>query len=112
MSAAERKVSEAVLRVPDNQKRLIPAAGRYIGEGFDDQRLDTLFLTVPITWKGTLDQYVGRLRRQHNGKTEILVVDYVDEVVPVPARRAAKRRTGYRSLGCIVESSASTINLS
>ena len=103
MSAAERKVSEAALRVPDGQERLILATGRYLGEGFDDQRLDTLFLTMPISWKGTLAQYVGRLHRQHNGKTEVLVVDYVDEMVPVLARMAAKRRTGYRALGYTVE---------
>jgi superfamily II DNA or RNA helicase len=69
MSAAERKASEAALRVPDDQERLILATGRYIGEGFDDHRLDTLFLTMPISWKGTLAQYVGRLHRQHVGKT-------------------------------------------
>jgi superfamily II DNA or RNA helicase len=103
MSAAERKVSEAVLRVPDDQERLILATGRYIGEGFDDQRLDTLFLTMPISWKGTLAQYVGRLHRQHNGKTEVLVVDYVDEMVPILARMAARRRTGYRALGYTFE---------
>ncbi len=85
MSAAERKVSEAVLRVPDDQERLILATGRYLGEGFDDQRLDTLFLTMPISWKGTLPQYVGRLHRLHDRKTAILVVDYVDELVPMLA---------------------------
>ena len=99
MSAAERKASEAALRVADDQERLILATGRYIGEGFDDHRLDTLFLTMPISWKGTLAQYVGRLHRQHGGKTEVLVVDYVDEAVPVLARMAAKRRAGYRALG-------------
>ena len=88
---------------PDDQERLILATGRYIGEGFDDQRLDTLFLTMPISWKGTLAQYVGRLHRQHDGKTEVLVVDYVDEAVPMLARMAAKRRAGYRALGYIVE---------
>jgi superfamily II DNA or RNA helicase len=103
MSATERKVSEVVLRTPEDQERLILATGRYLGEGFDDQRLDTLFLTMPISWKGTLAQYVGRLHRQHNGKTEVLVVDYVDEMVPVLARMAAKRRTGYRALGYTVE---------
>lgn len=103
MSAAERKVSEAVLRVSDDQERLILATGRYIGEGFDDQRLDTLFLTMPISWKGTLAQYVGRLHRQHNGKTEVLVVDYVDEMVPMLSRMAARRRTGYRALGYTFE---------
>jgi superfamily II DNA or RNA helicase len=76
--------------------------GRYLGEGFDDQRLDTLFLTMPISWKGTLAQYVGRLHRRHAAKTEVLVVDYVDELVPVLARMAAKRRTGYRALGYTV----------
>jgi superfamily II DNA or RNA helicase len=99
MSAAERKVCEGALRVADNEERLILATGRYIGEGFDNQRLDTLFLTMPISWKGTLAQYVGRLHRQHDGKTEVLVVDYVDEMVPMLARMAAKRRTGYRALG-------------
>ena len=99
MSAGERKAAEAALQVADDQERLILATGRYIGEGFDDQRLDTLFLTMPISWKGTLAQYVGRLHRQHDGKTEVLVVDYVDELVPMLARMAAKRRTGYRALG-------------
>lgn len=103
MSAAERKTAEAVLRVPVEQDRLILATGRYIGEGFDDPRLDALFLTMPISWKGTLAQYVGRLHRQHDGKTEVLVFDYVDEEVAVLARMAAKRRTGYRALGYSIE---------
>ncbi|MDQ0469801.1 TOTE conflict system archaeo-eukaryotic primase domain-containing protein [Labrys wisconsinensis] len=103
MSAAERKASEAALQVSDDRERLILATGRYIGEGFDDRRLDTLFLTMPISWKGTLAQYVGRLHRQHEGKTEVLVVDYVDEAVPLLARMAAKRRTGYRALGYTIE---------
>jgi superfamily II DNA or RNA helicase len=103
MSAAERRASEAALHVPDDEERLILATGRYIGEGFDDPRLDTLFLTMPISWKGTLAQYVGRLHRQHGGKTEVVVVDYVDEAVPILARMAAKRRTGYRALGYTLE---------
>jgi superfamily II DNA or RNA helicase len=100
-------VSEAALRASVGQERPILATGRHIGEGFDDARLDTLFLTMPVSWKGTLAQYVGRLHRQHNGKTEILVVDYVDDLVPVLARMAAKRRMGYRALGYTVEWSAS-----
>ena len=103
MSAAERKASEAALRVPDDEERLILATGRYIGEGFDDPRLDTLFLTMPISWKGTLAQYVGRLHRQHEGKTEVVVFDYTDEAAPVLARMAAKRRAGYRALGYRIE---------
>jgi superfamily II DNA or RNA helicase len=102
MSAGERK-AETALQVADGQERLILATGRYLGEGFDDPRLDTLFLTMPISWKGTLAQYVGRLHRQHAGKTEVLVVDYVDERVPVLARMATKRRLGYRAFGYTVE---------
>ena len=103
MSASERKTAEAALRVSDDQERLILATGRYIGEGFDDARLDTLFLTMPISWKGTLAQYVGRLHRQHDEKSDVLVVDYVDGAVAVLARMAAKRRAGYRMLGYTME---------
>ena len=103
MSATERKASGEALRISDDQERLILATGRYIGEGFDDARLDTLFLTMPISWKGTLAQYVGRLHRQHDGKADVLVVDYVDELVPVLARMATKRRAGYRALGYRIE---------
>lgn len=103
MSAGERKMADAALRASDDQERLILATGRYLGEGFDDSRLDTLFLTMPIAWKGTLAQYVGRLHRQHDGKKDVLVVDYVDNTVPVLARMAAKRRAGYRALGYMIE---------
>ena len=80
-------------------ERLILATGRFAGEGFDDPSLDTLFLTMPISWRGTLAQYVGRLHREHQGKTDVIVYDYVDPAVPMLARMAAKRRAGYRSLG-------------
>jgi superfamily II DNA or RNA helicase len=103
MSAKDRKAAHAALNVADDKERLILAIGRYIGEGFDDARLDTLFLTMPIAWKGTLAQYVGRLHRRHNDKKDVLVVDYVDSSVPVLARMAAKRRTGYRALGYVME---------
>lgn len=75
------------------------ATGRYLGEGFDDPRLDTLFLTMPISWKGTLAQYAGRLHRLYDRKRDVIIYDYVDENVPVLARMAAKRRTGYGALG-------------
>lgn len=103
MSAKDRKAAHSALNVADEDERLILATGRYIGEGFDDKRLDTLFLTMPIAWKGTLAQYVGRLHRQHGEKKDVLVVDYVDSAVPVLARMAAKRRTGYRALGYAME---------
>ncbi|WP_158817382.1 DEAD/DEAH box helicase family protein [Methylocapsa sp. S129] len=103
MSATERRSSEEALRISNDQERLILATGRCIEEGFDDARLDTLFLTMPISWKGTLAQYVGRLHRQHDGKADVLVVDYVDELVPVLARMATKRKAAYRALGYRIE---------
>lgn len=103
MSAKDRKIANTALNVSDDDERLILATGRDIGEGFDDARLDTLFLTMPIAWKGTLAQYVGRLHREHDGKKDVLVVDYVDQTVPVLARMAAKRRAGYRALGYMIE---------
>jgi superfamily II DNA or RNA helicase len=99
MGAKQRKAAEAALRAPDAEERLVLATGKYLGEGFDDARLDTLFLTMPISWKGTLAQYVGRLNRDHDGKRDVVVYDYVDAEVPVLARMSAKRQTGYRALG-------------
>ena len=99
MGAAARRAADAALRSSNGEERLIIATGRYLGEGFDDPRLDTLFLTMPISWKGTLTQYVGRLHRDHQCKREVIVYDYVDRVIPVLARMAAKRQAGYRALG-------------
>jgi superfamily II DNA or RNA helicase len=99
MNSAERQAAEIALQVADDQERLVLATGRYLGEGFDDPRLDTLFLTMPISWKGTLAQYVGRLHRNHKDKSEVVVYDYVDTGVPLLARMAAKRQIGYRGLG-------------
>lgn len=65
-----------------SDERVLIATGRYVGEGFDDARLDTLFLALPISWKGALVQYVGRLHRLHPGKREVVVHDYIDEIVP------------------------------
>jgi superfamily II DNA or RNA helicase len=73
--------------------------GRYIGEGFDDARLDTLFLTMPVSWKGTLVQYAGRLHRLHPGKTEVRIYDYVDREVPLFQRMFERRLRGYRAIG-------------
>ncbi len=89
--------------IPETQERVIIATGRYVGEGFDDARLDTLFLTMPISWRGTLAQYVGRLHRLHAAKHEVLVHDYVDLSVPTLMRMSDKRVRGYESLGYTVE---------
>jgi superfamily II DNA or RNA helicase len=67
------------------------ATGRYLGEGFDDARLDTLFLTMPISWHGILAQYAGRLHRQYAAKREVVVYDYVDENEPMLAKGGETR---------------------
>jgi superfamily II DNA or RNA helicase len=82
-----------------NESSVIVATGRYLGEGFDDERLDTLFLTLPISWRGTLTQYAGRLHRLNAAKRDVIIYDYVDFEVPVLARMYAKRRTGYKKIG-------------
>ncbi len=104
LTAGERRAAQAGLQPDGKAERLVLATGRYLGEGFDDARLDTLFLVMPISWKGTLAQYVGRLHRDHDGKREVVVYDYVDRAVPVLARMAAKREKGYKALGYVLES--------
>ena len=100
MRAKELKqATEALKSVPDDEERVIIATGRYLGEGFDDARLDTLFLTMPISWRGTLAQYAGRLHRSHEAKKEVLIYDYVDDQEPVLAKMASKREAGYRAIG-------------
>lgn len=78
---------------------MVLATGRYIGEGFNDPRLDTLLLAMPIAWKGTVIQYAGRLHRTHPDKRDILIYDYVDAELPVLRRMFAKRLRTYRTLG-------------
>jgi len=90
---------EQIESVPARESRVILATGRYAGEGFDDKRLDTLFLAMPISWRGTLQQYVGRLHRACPGKDDVRVYDYVDRHVPVLMRMLAKRIKGYRAMG-------------
>jgi superfamily II DNA or RNA helicase len=78
---------------------VILATGSYIGEGFDDARLDTLFLAMPISWKGTLQQYVGRLHRLHDNKRVVEVHDYIDGNVRMLARMYERRLKGYSDMG-------------
>ena len=89
--------------IPEQAERVLIATGRYIGEGFDDARLDTLFLAMPISWRGTLQQYAGRLHRLHEHKKIVRVYDYVDIHVPVLMRMYRKRISGYKAIGYSVE---------
>lgn len=91
--------TEALKAISGDEERVIVATGRYLGEGFDDARLDTLFLTMPISWRGTLAQYAGRLHRLYGPKRDVIIFDYVDENEPMLAKMASKREVGYRSLG-------------
>jgi superfamily II DNA or RNA helicase len=101
-----RLAAEALASVPEDESRVILATGSYIGEGFDDARLDTLFLAMPISWKGTLQQYVGRLHRLHDSKRFVQVYDYVDSYVPMLARMYERRLKGYSAIGYVIAQEA------
>ena len=94
---------EALESLPEHSDKIILATGKYLGEGFDDERLDTLFLTMPISWKGLLTQYAGRLHRGHHMKNEVLIYDYADLNVPMLGKMYERRLAGYRSIGYEVE---------
>jgi superfamily II DNA or RNA helicase len=108
---ARRAAMTQLVEQSDNEPRLILATGRYLGEGFDDPRLDTLLLTMPIAWKGTVVQYAGRLHRAHPAKRDIRIYDYVDSNVPVLRRMYAKRLRAYKDMGYICDESAQELNL-
>jgi superfamily II DNA or RNA helicase/very-short-patch-repair endonuclease len=94
-----RAAMTTLSQVPNNQPRVLLATGRYIGEGFDEPRLDTLFITLPVSWRGTIAQYVGRLHRLHADKHEVQVYDYADLDVPMLARMFDRRCAGYEAVG-------------
>lgn len=94
-----KEIFKRIAEKPPGKPLTLIATGKYIGEGFDEPRLDTLFLTMPVSWKGTLQQYVGRLHRLYRDKNEVLVYDYVDIHVPALERMYNKRLNGYASFG-------------
>jgi superfamily II DNA or RNA helicase len=100
---ARRAAIEQLTTTSADTARVVLATGRYIGEGFDDSRLDTLLLAMPIAWKGTVVQYAGRLHRPHPDKHDALVYDYVDTELPVLRRMFTKRLKTYHALGYILE---------
>jgi len=100
MGKKQRKhLMDQVAAIPVDEPHVIVATGRYLGEGFDDARLDTLFLALLISWRGTLIQYAGRLHRANVAKREVVIYDYVDFEVPVLAKMHARRRSGYKTMG-------------
>ena len=98
-----RQLADRIASVPAHQSRVILATGHYLGEGFDDERLDTLFLALPISWRGTLTQYAGRLHRLNATKKEVIIYDYADIEVPVLAKMHARRRAVYKAIGYEIE---------
>lgn len=85
--------------LPGDAPRVLLATGRLVGEGFDHPPLDTLVLAMPISWKGTLQQYAGRLHRTHATKTNVQISDYIDAGHPALMRMWDKRQRGYRAMG-------------
>lgn len=95
----KRETQQGLSQIPADEPLILVATGRYVGEGFDLPRLDTLFLAMPVSWKGTLAQYAGRLHRNYEGKQEVLIYDYVDIRVPMLERMYHKRLSGYAAIG-------------
>ncbi|REE90631.1 hypothetical protein A8990_106136 [Paenibacillus taihuensis] len=93
------ELRQRIASIPDTEERVFIATGKLIGEGFDDARLDTLFLVHPISWKGSLQQYAGRLHRSHANKQEVRIYDYIDIQVPLLMSMYKKRVKGYRAMG-------------
>ena len=101
----ENEIETVILRggMPANEKlsdtQVVVATGKYIGEGFDLPRLDTLFLAMPIAWKGSLAQYAGIIHRESDGKDHVAIFDYVDSSLPMLERMFRKREKGYKAMG-------------
>jgi superfamily II DNA or RNA helicase len=100
MSKKQRAAVIAELdALPPDAPRILLATGKLVGEGFDHPPLDTLVLAMPVSWKGTLQQYAGRLHREHASKTDVRIVDFVDAGHPALLRMWDKRQRGYRAMG-------------
>ena len=101
MGVKARRAKNQVLveTAESGASRLVIATGKYLGEGFDDARLDTLLLAMPVSWRGTIAQYAGRLHRLAAGKREVIIYDFLDESVPVLKRMFERRCKGYGAIG-------------
>lgn len=83
----------------DEKPRILLSTGKLVGEGFDHPALDTLVLAMPISWRGNLQQYAGRLHREHALKTNVQIIDFVDATHPILLKMWNKRRIGYKAMG-------------
>jgi very-short-patch-repair endonuclease len=110
MGRKEREATSGRLAaIPREEERVVLATGRHVGEGFDEARLDTLFLTLPVSWRGTVAQYAGRLHRLSDGKREVQVYDYADLGAPMLARMFDRRCRGYEAIGYTLVLPASAV---
>lgn len=91
--------------------RVLLATGKLVGEGFDHPPLDTLVLAMPISWRGILQQYAGRLHREHADKADVRVIDFVDMGHASLARMWVKRQIGYKAMGYRLADSLATLDL-
>jgi superfamily II DNA or RNA helicase len=108
MSRKQRATLIAELdALPPDAPRILLATGKLVGEGFDHPPLDTLVLAMPVSWKGTLQQYAGRLHREHAAKTDVRIIDFVDTGHPALLRMWDKRQRGYRAMGYSIRADAS-----
>lgn len=97
--------------LPDDAPRVILATGKLVGEGFDHPALDTLVLAMPVSWKGTLQQYAGRLHREHASKADVRIIDFIDSGHPALLRMWSKRQAGYKAMGYRFADSSSSMEL-
>ncbi len=104
-----RNALEQLHTLPEEEPCVLLATGQFVGEGFDHPRLDTLFLTLPVSWRGTIAQYVGRLHRLHASKREVRVYDYADLNVPMLARMFDRRCQGYEAAGYVIQLPGSAV---
>lgn len=105
MKVRERQaIIKALAELPKDAPHILLASAQLVGEDFDHAPLDTLILTLPISWTGTLQQYVGRLHRDHANKSDLLIYDYVEQDHAQLYRMWEKRQRGYRAMGYQVDS--------
>jgi superfamily II DNA or RNA helicase len=112
MSKKQRAVLIGGLEaLPADAPRVILATGKLVGEGFDHPALDTLVLAMPVSWKGTLQQYAGRLHREHSSKADVRIIDFIDAGHPALLRMWSKRQAGYKAMGYRLADSSSSMEL-